>query len=108
MVTTAGFLCSAQRFGWAAAIRSQAVGGRSRFFGFISLELETPEEPKAAIVVDCAISSDKLKTRNFCLEGSNDPFSIHASSTYHLAGDEPPRKSTSLPQAQAFVSRGGF
>ena len=43
MVTTVGFLCSAQRFRWAAAIRSRAAGERLRFFGFNSLEMETPE-----------------------------------------------------------------
>jgi hypothetical protein len=43
MVTTVGFLCSAQRFRWAAAIRSRAAGEKLRFFGFKSLEMETSE-----------------------------------------------------------------
>jgi hypothetical protein len=57
----------------------------------------------------CNQSSGKLKTRNFCLEGSNDPFSIHTLSTNDLACDEPPmQSSTSLAQAQAFVRGSRF
>jgi hypothetical protein len=48
-------------------MRSHRAIGHARSFGFCRL---------------CNQSSGKLKTRNFCLESSDDPFSIHASSTY--------------------------
>jgi hypothetical protein len=54
MATTAGFFCSAQRFRWAAAIRSRAAADNLRVFDLLAFEIEVPgREPFG--LADCAI-----------------------------------------------------
>jgi hypothetical protein len=42
MVTVAGFFRSAQRFRWAAAIRSRAAADSLRVFDLLEFEMEVP------------------------------------------------------------------